>query len=191
MVELWKLSRAEGKAYVQQFLGENDAALSRLREQAAGSGGPTTLDLTVASLGPLWAWAVPRASWRTGWVPLPPGEIPPRLSPDDLEPADELPSWFAFPGGDARFSAETLWLLDGLGRYLGQTLVANVPGATWVAGHNRHRGYQYENHPVVRIGSTEWEPMQSAGIVLGRAIDPWSSGPGPTSLDDLYTVWTT
>jgi len=117
--------------------------------------------------------------------------MPGQISAQDLEPAGQLPSWFAFPGGDASFSAETLWLLDGLGRYFGQTLVANVPGAKWVAGHNRHRGYMYENHPVVRIGSMEWEPIQSAAIVLGRALAPWSSGPGPASLADLYTVWTT
>lgn len=191
MVAFVNMTRAEGKAYLQQFLGENDAALARLHEQAAGSGGPTTLDLSPASLGPLWDWAVPRASWRDGWVPVPLGEMPGQIYAQDLEPADQLPSWFAFPSVNARFSAETLWLLDGLGRYLGQTLVASVPGAKWVAGHNRHKGYMYENHPVVRIGPQEWEPMHSAGIVLGRALAPWSAGPGPASLADLYTAWTT
>ena len=44
---------------------------------------------------------------------------------------------------------DSLRLIDGLARHLGETRVTQVPGAKWVAAHSRTKGYQYQNHPVV------------------------------------------
>jgi hypothetical protein len=49
-----------------------------------------------------------------------------------LEPLEELPAWFdpallRWPA----FSASSLWLIDGLARYLGECLRDHVPGARW------------------------------------------------------------
>lgn len=191
MVRFVQLTRSEAKAFLDQFLAETPQALDRLRELAASSGGPRAeeLDLTAASLDPLWTWAAPRLSWRDGYTPPPPGDPGGRIAPDALEPEDQLPSWFdpVVPGW-ARWSAASLWLIDGLARYLGETLVAEVPKATWTAGHARAKGYQYENHPVVTgLPADDSEPMASVAIIASRVLLPT---PGPSTLRDLYDAWT-
>lgn len=191
MVRFVELSRSEAKAFLDRFLGETPDRLAWLRELAATSGGPAAdrLDLTPASLDPLWAWAAPRLSWRDGYTPPAPGEPGGRVPLDVLEPEDQLPTWFdpVVPGW-ARWSADSLWLIDGLARYLGETLVVQIPTARWVAGHARTKGYIYQNHPVVTgLPSDDSEPMASVAIVASRVLLPT---PGPSTLRDLYDAWT-
>jgi hypothetical protein len=88
------------------------------------------LDMTPGSLEPLWSWAQPRLSWREGYQPPPRGLPGPRVPLEDLEPIEELPAWFV-PDLWSDFSASSLWLIDGLARYLGECLLDHVPGARW------------------------------------------------------------
>jgi hypothetical protein len=173
------------------FISEMPQQLNRLRELCATTGGPRPeqLDLTAPSLGPLWAWAAPRLSWRAGYTPPAPGEPGGRVSPDTLEPDDQLPSWFdPIVPGWARWSASSLWLIDGLARYLGETLITEVPKSRWAAGHSRTKGYMYQNHPVVTgLPADDSEPMDSVAIIASRVLLPT---PGPGSLRDLYDAWT-
>jgi hypothetical protein len=192
MVKFVEMSRAEGKAFLDRFLRETPEQLERLRELAAATGGPRPeeLDLTPASLTPLWTWAMPRLRWRSGYTPPPLGEPGGRVPPEALEPEDQLPSWFdaGIPGW-ARWSADSLWLIDGLARYLGETLIAHVPRAKWVAGHARTKGYMYQNHPVVTgLPTDDSEPMDSVGVIAAREL---LQLPGPNTLRDTYDAWTT
>ena len=191
MVRFVDMSRAQARTFLDGFRGELTPRLAALRSEAAASGGPSPreLDLTPASLGPLWAWAAPRLSWREGYEPPPPGQPGGRVALTDLEPPEQLPSWFdPIVPGWARWAPASLWLIDGLARYLGETLVVHVPGARWAAGHARARGYVYENHPVVTgLAVDDSEPMGSVAIIAARVLLPT---PGPATLHDLYTAWT-
>jgi hypothetical protein len=56
-------------------------------------------------------------------------------------------------------------------------------------GKSRRKGYFFQNHPVIvglPVGDPV-EPMWSVSILAGRALQP---SPGPSTLMDLYTVWT-
>lgn len=192
MVRFVEMSRPEARAFLERFLAETPGRLQALREQCSSTGGPSaqSLDLTPDSLDPLWSWAAPRLAWRDGYQSPPPGEPGGRVPLDQLEPEDQLPSWFdPVVSGWARWSAESLWLLDGLARYLGETVLASVPGARWTAGHARRRGYAYENHPVLTgLPAEDIAPVWSTAIVAARALQP---GPGPASLKALHDVWVT
>lgn len=191
MVEFVSMSKAEAKEYLEQFLREMPSALERLRSQSSVTGGPE-LDGSVASLDELWAWALPRFQWREGYVPPALGQPGARISADQLEPADDLPSWFHHPSaaGYARYSVETIWLVDGLARYLGELVVANVPGAGWRVGNARRKGYLFQNQPVVGgLGGDEQSPLHTCGILVGRALRP-ESVPGVQSPRDAYLSWT-
>ena len=83
---------------------------------------------------------------------------------------------------------DSLWLMDGLARYLGETLVTQVPGAKWVAAHSRTKGSVYQNHPdVTGLPTDDSEPMASVSIIASRVLLPT---PGPRTLTDLYDAWT-
>jgi hypothetical protein len=191
VVEFVRLSRGEAKAFLLRFVSETPERLEQLRELVTVAGGPEAdaLDLTPASLDPLWRWAAPQLSWRDGYVPPPPGEPGTRVALDGIEPEDLLPSWFdPHVPGWARWSATSLWLIDGIARYLGETLVAQVPRARWAVGHSRTRGYMYQNHPVVTgLPLDEAQPMASVAIIASRVLLPT---PGPRTPRDLYDAWT-
>lgn len=191
MVSFLTMGALEAKAFLASFLETTPQRLKELRQQSSTQGGPPpeVLDLTPASLEPLWSWAHPRLSWREGYQPRPWGQSGPRVPVEGMEPLGELPAWFdpALSRWSA-FSASSLWLIDGLARYLGQCLLEHVPGARWEVGKAR-KGYVYQNHPVI-VGlplSDPAQPMWSVSIIAGRALQP---SPGPSTLMDLYTVWT-
>ncbi len=190
MVEFVSMSKAEASAYLEQFLREMPSALERLRTHCSATGGPD-LDGSVPSLDELWAWARPQFQWREGYVPPALGQPGAQISADELEPTDALPSWFHHPSaaGYARYSAETLWLVDGLARYLGEVVVADVPGAGWRVGNARRKGYLFQNQPVVGgLGGDEQSPLHTCGILVGRALRA-ESVPGVQSLGDVYLSW--
>ena len=175
MVEFVSMTRAQAAEYLARFLAEMPACEQRLADTTAATGGPSTqsLDHTPASLEPLWEWAAGRFAWRDGYTPPPLGMPGPRIDPADLEPAAQLPSWFHHPSGAgyARFSAQTLWLIDGLGRYLGNTVVRTIAGTRWQAGHARDNGYAFQNQPVIAgLGDeimTVWICATLTATVLG------------------------
>lgn len=197
MVTFHELTRREAADFLERFQSETPQRLTDLRQLVSATGGPPepALDLSPRSLEPLWDWALPRLDWREGWTP-PRGDEPPRrVGPDELEPPGTLPSWFdpCVPGW-AAFSAPTLWLVDGMARYLGECLVREVRRARWGVGRSLRRGYVHRNHPVVQrlpVGD-ECEPMALVANTARRALTP-SVRPayaGPVALVDVYRVWT-
>lgn len=191
VVRFVEMSRPEAEAFLDRFLSETPQQLERLRRLATTTGGPRpeALDLSPGSLTPLWTWAAPRLAFRSGYTPPPLGEPGGRVPLDALEPEGQLPSWFdpVVPGW-ARWSADSLWLIDGLARYLGETLVTHVPRARWAAGHARTKGYVYQHQPVVTgLPTDDSQPMASVTIIAARVLLP---SPGPTTLRDLYDAWT-
>lgn len=129
-------------------------------------------------------------AWRAGYAPPSPGQPGPRISVDQLQPPAELPTWFHHPSGVgyARFSAETLWLIDGAGRYLGETVVRTGHGK-WATGRSRAKGYIFQNQPVITLpGAPPVSPFQTAAILASRALDTGAYA-GPRTLADVYRTW--
>lgn len=131
-------------------------------------------------------WAARRLSLREGYEPPALGMPGPRIEAADLEPPDQLPSWFHHPSGAgyARFSQETLWLIDGLGRYAGNALVATVPGTRWKVGHAPAKGYMFQNQPVVAGLGEEIMPIQACAVLADKAL-----AGGQRTLRDAFDNW--
>jgi hypothetical protein len=180
------MSRAEAREFLAGFLEQMGPRLEWLAAESAGS---VDLDLTVDSLDPLWAWSAPKFRWREGYEPPPLGMPGPQITLEQLEPAEELPSWFEHPSGAgyAEFSCDTLWLIDGLGRYLGETLLRHVPGTSWQAAHSRRAGYIFQNQPVIAGLADDFNPVHSCAILAARALRGGSPR-GSQTLRDLYSV---
>lgn len=180
------MSRDEARAFLARFLEEMPQRLEWLDAEAAGS---VELDFSVDSLGALWDWAAPRFSWRRGYAPPPLGMPGPQIDPAELEPAEELPSWFhhTSSAGYAELSSESLWLLDALGRYLGETVIRNNSGTAWKAAHSRRAGYMFQNQPVIDGLDDDFNPVHACAGLARRALQPTPAG-GPKTLLDLYDV---
>ena len=191
MVSFVTTKPAEAKGFLASFLDQTPQRLADLRDQCASQGGPAPhmLDLSAESLDPLWAWAKPRLSWREGYQPGQSWDQPASKIPcEDIEPLEALPDWYDYDRGDWEFSASTLWLIDGLARYLGECFPHNIPGTRWKVGKNRHKRYIYQNQPVITgLAVDDSQPMAGVTILTSRALNP---SRGPSTLTDLYTVWT-
>ncbi|HEY0002671.1 MAG TPA: hypothetical protein VGB74_19620 [Actinoplanes sp.] len=168
------MSAEQAKAHLATFLAETPASLAALRKSAAEHGQyAELLDLSVASLDPLWQWVTDRVAWRAGYRPPASSAEPPMtIDPARVEPAELLPFWFhSNPAQWATFSFDTLWLTDRLGRYLGEVLVAHAPRAKWKVGRSAKRNYIYQNHPVISgVGGDEIEPIETAGGLIHKHL---------------------
>ena len=148
------------------------------------------LTFEVDSLAEVWSAVVPKLAWRAGYTPPALGQPGPRTSSEQLEPPRDLPSWFHHPSGAgyARFSAETLWLIDGAARYLGETLVRTV-GGRWTSGNAQIQGYMFQNQPVMAgITADPVSPMQTTAVLVARALRQGTEL-GSRSLSDVYNNW--
>jgi hypothetical protein len=188
VVQFVSMTRAQAGEYLARFLAEMPASEQRLADTAAATGGPPPelLDHTPESLGLLWQWVTTRLAWRDGYTPPPLGMPGPRIDPADLEPPEQLPSWFHHPSGAgyAEFSADTLWLIDGLGRYLGNTVVHTMPGTQWKAGHARATGYALQNQPVIAGLGDEIMTIEVCAALAAKALRG-----GQRTLRDAYDNW--
>lgn len=196
MVIYVDMTLTEAKALLATFVSNTPQRLDQLRQRSAASGGPSPedLDLGPASLDRLWAWATPQFAWRDGYDPPPDHEPGPRHPARPLEPDDQLPEWFDPRALDWwRFSADTLWLIDGLARYLAESVIAHVPTAHWTVGRARTRSYAFQNHIVmdgIPFGD-QVEPMWSVTILVSRALQPDSIYQrGARSLREVDDIWT-
>lgn len=180
------MTPSEAGVYLNQFLGEMELSLDII-DKLMDSG----RTFAPESLVPVWEAASARLAWRAGYKPPAQGQPGPRINGERLEPAQELPSWFHHPSGAgyARFSAETLWLIDGTARYLGETIVRNKTGCRWAMGDARAKGYMLQNQPVI-VGITPFpvSPMQTCSVLVSRALES-SVEVGPRTLDDVYGIW--
>ncbi len=179
------MTRSNAKAFFDVFLSEMEPALSRFASTIG-------CELTYAadSLEQVWEAVVPKLAWRSGYTPPDVGQPGPRIAPEQLEPPQDLPSWFHHPSaaGYARFSAETLWLIDGAARYFGETFIRNV-GGRWASGDAETEGYMFQNQPVIaRITAEPVSPIQTCAVLVARALKP-SAQQGPHILADVYDHW--
>ena len=179
------MTRSEAKAYLDIFLSEMGPSLSRFATSA-------DCDLTYSpdSLGQAWDTLRPKVTWRSGYTPPAPGQPGPHIHSEQLEPARNLPSWFHHPSGAgyARFSSETLWLIDGAARYLGETVIRCV-GGRWTSGDARAEGYMYQNQPVLAgLTADPLSPIQTTALLVARALRH-STEQGPKSLTEVYGRW--
>lgn len=144
-----------------------------LRSDCAPSGGPPgeALDLSGASLRPMWAWARRRFTRR------PAGR-----------PAGALPLWY----GDPRawtphwWDDGSIWLADAVIAYFAEALRTASPDGAWAVGHDveEPEHYAYEGQPVlVGLGVAEVHPWTLVGNTVGRV------GSGTAGDDDLYRLW--
>lgn len=179
------MTKAEASIYLDRFLGEMGPCLDRL---AATVG--CELNPRKGSLSLLWSRVVPALAWRAGYTPPSIGHPGPPIDAEAIEPPEILPSWFHHPSGAgyARFSMETLWLIDGAARYLGEMVVSNL-GGRWVSGEGDVDGYLFQNQPVVAGVTPEpVSPMQTCAVLVSRALKQGTE-PGPQTLVDVYEAW--
>lgn len=181
------MTRSEAKAYLDVFLTEMEPSLERFATSV-----DRELTYSPDSLEQAWHAVRPKLAWRSGYTPPALGQPGPRIHSEQLEPAQDLPSWFHHPSGAgfARFSAETLWLIDGAARYLGETLIRRV-GARWASGNARTKGYMYQNQPVLTGLTTDpLSPIQTCAVLAARALRQ-STEQGPQTLAEVYDGWCT
>jgi hypothetical protein len=179
------MTPAIARAYLEQFLEEMDSALVQFANA-------TKVELSYApdSLCPAWEAIEHQLAWREGYLPAHSGQPEPQFRPDGIEEPSKLPSWFHHPSGAgyARFSAETLWLIDGAARYLGETLIRNV-GGSWQVGDSRKPGYLFQNQPVVTgIAREPVSPMQTCAVLVSKSLRDGPQ-PRPRTLTDVYQQW--
>lgn len=166
------MTTAQARAYFEQFMSEMDASRERLantlREQGADPG--LAYDPTPQSLDPIW-WALsPLLAWQDGWTPTPSGL--PRPTMAALGDLDALPSWVSTVGGPIEFSPSTIWIIDGVGRHLGNVMVASVPPSQWSVGHHRIRAYVYQNRPVITAPETaDVNPLGLVAVLASRTLE--------------------
>ena len=169
------LSREEAEAYLEQFLREQPERLEQLVRLSESSGGPRPelLDYSPQSLVPLWRWARQRLSWNAAYEPPAVIGDPPRHVPvrEDLPPPGEVPSWAgAHPREFARFSAETLWLIDMITRYFAEVLRRANPDACWQVAHSRISGEVNENQPVLKWAAGNVNPRSILVVIASREL---------------------
>ena len=179
------MTTPEAKAYLDQFLAEMGQSLTRFAASI-----DSELTYSADSLEEVWDAVRAKVKWRLGYQPPRVGQPGPRILTGQLESPQELPSWFHHPSGAgyARFSSETLWLIDGAGRYLGETLIRNI-GGTWHSGDSRSDFYMFQNQPVIAgITPDPVSPLQSCAVLVARALRA-STEQGPYTLVDAFENW--
>jgi len=181
------MTRSEAKAYLDVFLSEMGPSLDRFATSV-----DCELTYSPGSLEQAWHGVRPKLAWRSGYTPSAIGQPGARIHSEQLEPAQDLPSWFHHPSGAgyARFSAATLWLIDGAARYLGETLIRSV-GGRWGSGNARTKGYMYQNQPVLTgLPTDPLSPIQTCAVLASRALRQ-STEQGPQTLAEVYDGWRT
>jgi hypothetical protein len=166
-VDFTALSKKEADDYLASFVADTPDRLEWLRQQWVASGRPVEeLDYSPASLTPLWAWAI--------------GEVTPR---GDESPG-ELPTWVDPRMGAVQFSDRTLWVIDAVGRYLGEVFVRNADGASWTVARARTKNYVHQNWPAIGGLSDFANPVQLVQVAATGVLH--GDEPVVTRLRELY-----
>lgn len=169
-------------------MSEMDASRERLADTLRAQGADAGLanDLTPQSLDPIWRALSPLLAWQDGWEPTPTGL--PRPTLEALGDLDALPSWVPTVGGPIRFSPSTIWIIDGVGRHLGNVMVASVPGSQWKIGHQRIRAYVNQNKPVITAPErADMNPVGVVSVIASRQLEGESQS-SDGSPWDLYVA---
>lgn len=179
------MTRSEAGTFLDVFVDEMEQSLSKFAETVK-----CDLTFSPGSLEAVWSSMRPQLGWRSGFTPPAIGQPGQRVNAEQIEPPADLPSWFHHPSaaGYARFSRETIWLIDGASRYLGETFV-RTRGGRWSSGDSQEEGYVYQNQPVLTDAAADpLSPMQTCAVLVARAL---RSGPkqGVQDLAEVYDAW--
>src|SRR4051812_46849925 len=103
------MTGSQAEDYLLGFLDEMASCLDRFRSSIQ-----VELTFSPESLATVWNALLPHLAWREGWAPPEDGRPGIPIPDDAMESAERLPSWFHHPSGVgyARFSVQTLWLID-------------------------------------------------------------------------------
>lgn len=172
------MTKRQARAYLEVFVDELPTSRERLRQMLAAAGADPDLadDFSPASLDPLWevattAWDL---SWHPDYIPARTTADPPVSRPTlaAFAPLESLPSWFGHgPTHYMRFSPDSLWVIDVLGRHLGQCVMAAHAEVAWVPGpgapmHNSHE----KNWPIVGNGTVCANPLSAVSGLVARRL---------------------
>lgn len=186
-----QLSRADAKAYLNQFVAELPESRARLADMltAAGKDPALASSPSPGSLEPIWEAAV--GSWHLGWQEGHDHATDPFSRRDPplgaLGPLEGLPSWF---GHDrlhyAVFAPATLWVIDVLARHLGEVIAATYAHLTWRLGPARPANNVDRNMLVVGTSRGWVEPRRLTRVLVWREIEGRSDSTVPRTLLDVY-----
>lgn len=166
-----EMTVTQARTYFEQFMSEMNASRERLAATLRERGVDPELlhDLSPQSLDPMWRALTPLLAWQDGWEPSPSGL--PRPTLEALGDLDALPSWVATVGGPIQFSPSTIWIIDGVGRHLGNVMSASVPGTQWSVGHHRIRAYVHQNKPVITAPETaDLDPFEMVSVIASKTL---------------------
>lgn len=187
-----QLPRQQAKDYLEQFVAELPASRERLEGMLGAAGADPALahDLSPESLDALWATA---QGWQVGWqrdyIPPPNTASPPISAPtlEALGPLDELPSWFVHDRVHSlRYSPQTLWVVDVLGRHLGEVVLAQHPHLRWTLGPAKPAGNIDRGYPVTGTATAWVNPLRVAAGLIGRRLSDQDVPGAPSTLRDVY-----
>lgn len=171
------LSRTEAKDYLARFVDELPASRARLADKLTATGGDPGLadNQDPVSLDLLWETVIQGwdLSYQDDYVPNPhPAGAPLHEATwEALGPIEELPSWFAHDWGQfIRFSPDTLWTIDVLGRHLGQMLLHHHPDLGWMVGPDRPASNVDRSRPVVGKGRNWVNTFRRTSVLIARTM---------------------
>lgn len=192
-----KLSREDAKGYLTRFVAELPASSERLAGMLASAGANSGLAHQTRPEALDMVWEVAISHWPMRWQD---DYVHPQTTADPtihkgtlgaLGPRHLLPSWFI---GDRihalRFHQDTLWVIDVLARFLGQTLIEWKPSLAWAPGPARPANNIDRGYPVV-AGSRTWvNPLRAVQGLVHRRITGADSFGVSFSLLATYDRWT-
>lgn len=183
------MSRRQAGDYLNQFLSEMPASRERFAAALERHGASPHLaeDTSPSSLLPVWEALSPSLAWQDDYRPDPPTRADILRWIEELGDLDALPSWLFEDSAAISLSPDTIWLVDGLGRHLGNVLSAQVPNMRWAVGRHRNRNYVYQNHPIITTDpgtGQDHHPLESTAIIIRRHL----RGEGD-SLPALHANW--
>lgn len=191
--EFHALPRKEARAYLQAFVEEMPRSRERLAQMLDFAGADTSLatDLDPSRLDEIWD-AVRQhlpLRWQEGYLP-PPDTATPAPRPPTLEALGdlaELPSWFLHDRSHFTvFSPGTLWVIDVLGRHLGEVLRSRWTTLDWMLGPARPASNIDKNKPVVGTGSTWVNPLAGVSSLVSTEIGGNRHPSAAASLQEMY-----
>lgn len=165
------MTTAQARVYFEQFMSEMDGSRDRLADTLRTQGADPALvhDFSPDSLKTIWAAVSPLLAMFDGYTEPDPMQPWLESTLESLGDPSTLPSWLRF--GSPGFAPATLWIIDGVGRHLGNVIVTNVPGMRWSVGPNRVRS-AYRNWPVVTDQDGEdHNPFEGVRISASRTLE--------------------
>ena len=154
----------EADAHFEMFMTVLPQRRAELAELVAGTGGPV-LDRSIESLIPLNEWFIERV--LEGPVPVDVAYRPAWLDPPN-------PLFCPTPGGPRAAAGWLLLLWEQVSVYVGDVLLAAVPGSRWVCWRSRSKAGIDSGWPVVDFGLAPDRNGNAIMIANAGVLRSWS-----------------